>query len=619
MQVVSKWADIQKHYSPLTEAEEALKNACLSGETCQLGDEGDLPPFGPPSTHRHVRAAVLRYFIAGGCKDCTVSGPGVQLYGAHIVEQLNLDFIRAKGSTELRNCVFDQEIKALQADFRKIDFSGSRFPGVLADGTNVNGHILIRSAISYGDVRFSNATVGGQFSLIGSKLYSDMESRLRLLKAKVLDGTITEADANTLQDSTNSALNLSGSTITGGVFLNAATKRAQKRIRQKNSAFVSKGTANLFRAQIGALYAEGVVIKARDIQFETQNDPATEDTVSWTDAKALRASGLIVEGPVRLNDTKASGEIDFEGAQIKGSLELEDTQISNKNGHSFNGKRMRVHQALVWKEVDHKAGNVSFAGAHVSELDDDPKAWPSKNVLHLDGFTYDRIKGVVSISNARDEWLERGSYFEDGFRPQPYTHYAKFLRNTGHDDRARGVLLQRERLVKEQQRGELSDFVWAWRWFWDGLQDLVVGYGHAPFRSIWCLVLLIMFTWYPAAGAWDEGSMAPNSGPILVSHDWQWEVRKADKAKANGEKTNPAEAWGKSIPGKDWESFNAFAYAVDVVIPIINFGQTDAWAPSTEREDWGRFLWWWQWVMTTLGWIVTALGAAAITGIIRQD
>ncbi|MCV2865600.1 hypothetical protein OE647_12780 [Defluviimonas sp. WL0075] len=56
-----------------------------------------------------------------------------------------------------------------------------------------------------------------------------------------------------------------------------------------------------------------------------------------------------------------------------------------------------------------------------------------------------------------------------------------------------------------------------------------------------------------------------------------------------------------------------------MVVPILTLGQTTAWAPSTNRGAWGRVLWWARWVLSSAGWIVTALGAAAITGIIRRD
>ena len=54
-------------------------------------------------------------------------------------------------------------------------------------------------------------------------------------------------------------------------------------------------------------------------------------------------------------------------------------------------------------------------------------------------------------------------------------------------------------------------------------------------------------------------------------------------------------------------------------IPIIDFGQTVHWGPSAGRGPWGLWLWRASFFLAAAGWIVTALGAAAITGIIRRE
>ncbi|MGB5870131.1 MAG: hypothetical protein WBH04_08010, partial [Albidovulum sp.] len=59
--------------------------------------------------------------------------------------------------------------------------------------------------------------------------------------------------------------------------------------------------------------------------------------------------------------------------------------------------------------------------------------------------------------------------------------------------------------------------------------------------------------------------------------------------------------------------------AADIAGPVLALGQSAAWAPSPTRGPWGWHLWWARWVLSSLGWIVTALGAAAITGIIRRE
>ncbi len=591
MEVVSKWADVEKHFWPLTPAEEKLKAACASGRECVLGERETPPPYGPPSPHRCVRAPILRYFIRGGCDNCKVTGPGVLLFGAHVVDELNLDFTEAKGSTELRNCFFQRRIRALQSRFNRLELSGSTFPGILADGIKVAGHILIRSAISVGDVRISNAEIGGQLSVIGSDFRTNA----------------------------NLSLNLSGTRINGGLFLHAATKAEQEKVKIDGSPFFSDGAINLFRATIGALYAEDVTIIAREEMTlpgagtgKASNIKAASQILIET--KALRAGQLTVEGPVKLSDATIEGEIDFEGARIRGNLQIEDTTIGNAFGHAFNGKRMQVDQAFIWKGVKHREGEVNLTGAQVSELDDDPKKWPGKNVFLMDGFRYQRIKGAVSISQERSDWLERGCYFDNDFRPQPFTQYAAFLRATGHDVDARRVLSRREHLMRAFERAKMTGARKRAQEWLDWLLDEVIGYGHHPFRSIKVLLILIFLTMIPARAAWFYGDMAPNSAPILVSDKWKELAEKPKEVV-----WNPAEEWGKSVPGKDWETFSTLAYAADVVIPIISFGQTDAWAPSTERSWAGWILWWWRWIFTLAGWIVTALGAAAITGYVSRE
>jgi hypothetical protein len=51
----------------------------------------------------------------------------------------------------------------------------------------------------------------------------------------------------------------------------------------------------------------------------------------------------------------------------------------------------------------------------------------------------------------------------------------------------------------------------------------------------------------------------------------------------------------------------------------LDLGQTDAWAPSRDRGFWGGGLWWARWVPAALGWVVTGLGIAAVTGVMQRN
>ena len=138
-------------------------------------------------------------------------------------------------------------------------------------------------------------------------------------------------------------------------------------------------------------------------------------------------------------------------------------------------------------------------------------------------------------------------------------------------------------------------FIDVYRMFvfsFDLLFRWVAGYGHRPFRS---LVWLFAF-WLTAVGlshkTWQTGDFAPASAVLLASSGW--------KSIANSNDPNPAQTWSTRkvredgtktyAAGQDWSAFSSFAYAADLVIPIINLGQTDTWGPSTERGKWGKRL-----------------------------
>lgn len=581
MPVLRTYADVLAFCDGPTDAEQKLIEACKAGELCVLGagrpDQGD--------DDRTIRSDVLRYLILGGCESCPVATAGVHLVGAYVSGQINLDFATTHGATRFVNCVFEQKVMSDQTQFEAVSFNGCALPGWFAQGADVKGNVLLRNTIANATINLNGAAIGGQLVCGGARFSASSQPY---------------------------AFVASGAKIAGGVFLHP---RSQENKDKVETPLQCTGEMRLNGATIGGLYAQNTTF----IATET--------------GQTLSLGGTTVTGAVRLDGCKSTGEILLAGARISGRLTCERMTLENDAGHAFNGQAMRVEHSFVWKKVEHVSGAVSLNGAHVAELDDHPDNWPNSDALFLDGFTYDRIKGTVSTSPARMDWLKSGSYFGEEFRPQPYSQYAKFLRDTGHDEDARRVLYVRERKRRASTRKQLraaghsfAGPLNLWFGFWDILLRFVVGYGHFPFRSVAALAVLIVCTIVPAHFAWEEGSFAPNAPPVLVSDAWIALARTEDKPAAvwSGDQL-PKETvlalpeWKAQAPGRDWETFNSYAYGFDVIIPIIDFGQTEAWAPSTNRGVWGWHLWWGRWLMTGAGWIVTALGAAAITGIIRRE
>jgi hypothetical protein len=68
----------------------------------------------------------------------------------------------------------------------------------------------------------------------------------------------------------------------------------------------------------------------------------------------------------------------------------------------------------------------------------------------------------------------------------------------------------------------------------------------------------------------------------------------------------------------DWDSFSSWGYGLDLVVPVLDLGQTSAWAPSKDRGRAGWWLWWGRWFFQAAGWIVVIAFTAAISGLVQR-
>lgn len=278
--------------------------------------------------------------------------------------------------------------------------------------------------------------------------------------------------------------------------------------------------------------------------------------------------------------------------------------------------RARIGGILYFKDNQIGTGVVNLAGASCARFRDEPSGPGANYPLRIDGFRYgDFSRHADTDLAARLDWLERRPEGTP-FTAQPYEHLAGVLRSLGHRDDSDRVMIRKEQMLRAENLATLRQrhggSAWLGSAIWDRFLRWSVGYGYRPGRSVVFAVALIAgFGWFMDR-TWEAGDMAPNAGPILVSPGWQEATRAAPD--------NPAAFWAaKGAGGQDWETFHPVAYAADVVIPLVSFGQEDAWAPSTARSDWGRAAWWMRWFAKAIGWVIAALLAAAVTGVIRKD
>lgn len=453
------------------------------------------------------------------------------------------------------------------------------------------------------------------------------------VRAEVIRFLIT--DGNGIVQ-TEAGLKLQGACISGKLDLSDAVIlrmvslwgcRFQKNLYAQRShwrSLVRFDTCSLPGFDAASAVFDGQLVLSRSSIYR----PKSKSNPGIREGNALFLQRAEIKGSLFLKSTSIRGTAQLNGICIQGNLHCNGARFSNTDATCLSLESAEIGGAFFCARNVRFEGEVNLTASHFENLEDDPLAWPSSPNLKLDGCTYNRVAGVID-TKSRLCWLEKGSSSITGdFQPQPYKQLAKVINQMGHEHNAREInyalaeKLERQRL--EDIRKELQEplkeapklgkkigltLYFLWLHVWTVLIRYSVGFGWKPFRSLGVLIALITGCWVLSIGAWHAGDFAPNSPVLLLSKDWE----------RASEFDNPAEAWSDSIAAKDWETFHSLAYAFDVVIPIIDFGQTEAWAPSTERSMWGIHLWWTTWFFTAFGWIVTTLGAAAIGGIIRRE
>ena len=635
----------------LTPAETRLIEACRAGEPCELGTA--LPAS--PTQENTIRADLLRVLITGGTVDCGLDAAGVMLTGGWITGQLDLSYRTARGRTWLDKCRFGQRPNLEFAQLQSLSLDGSALPGLWAQHAQINGSAFLRGTRINGTVDLTGADIGGQLTFTGATLDGKGNEALYAQGVKV-----------------GADLFLSSVIATGTVAVNGADIGRQlvcasatfdgKDGKALNAQGVKVG-AELF---LSSVIATGTVaVNGSDIGGQLACDGATFD---GKDGKALNAQGVKVGADLLwCNVKKVAGSVNLNGAHVCNLVDDLKSWPNEANqlhldGFTYDriagtGAPVSAAARLNWLRLgaNHdgefypqpytQLAKVLAAMGHARD------ARQVRMAAIMDGSTHlrqnrrahrrlaralrrvSRARTLPNLSQLADLLTELPGEIRSGARPTG----ERFVRLNSPELRPEGAPPPLDDMTRALARQQFRNDMWmratrcrlriAGNWASDLALRSIVGYGYAPWRAAVWLAGLWMAATAAAGFVWAEGSFAPNSDVILVSSGWA-EVTDADCIGPLTRKPppdlgpcdpNPAQTWSNDpARGLDWDSFSATGYALDLVVPILTLGQTDAWAPSKDRGPWGWGLWWGRWVFEVAGWIVTALGAAAITGIIQR-
>jgi hypothetical protein len=611
----------------LTEPEAALWEAFPAARTVDLGGRGE------------VRAEVIAALLLGARPPEPGRVPAVRLTGAVITGVLDLSFADVPYAALLRDCEFVEVPHLYGARLRQVNLSGSRLPGlqasdaridgllwlkdcrfdgpVLLVGTQVDGALSLRSARLQGeralqadglavgrDLVAADLTVSGSALLRGARVHgaivldcarlscpdgvaldldrARVEGAVQLGDGLRAEGMVSLRSATiggTLRLNGAELVNPSGMALRGHLLTVGSSLRASKGFQATGQIYLDAaritgsidldgarlsnpgGTAlRVSRAEItGGLFGKYGFVADGAIHLVDTRVGASVDLsgarLTAPGTTALKAHGISVGGVVNCCDGfTAEGRVSFAGARVGGELCFDGATVSAPGEIAIGCGQLRaVTLRLKTKGVQ---GAIDVRYARVEVLRDDPAGWPPGSLL--EGFTYETIENP-GAGGDRLGWLAG----VDGYQPQPYEQLAAVYRRLGQDADARTVQLARQR----RRRRTLP----RWLAVWGYVQDGTVGYGYRPQRAVlWLAGLLLVGV--IAFGAHHPPPLKPGEAP----------------------------------------PFNPVLYTLDLLLPIIGFGQEGAFGPRG----------WQQWLAAAFiaaGWILATTIATGVTRVLSRQ
>ncbi|MFE0100109.1 membrane-associated oxidoreductase [Streptomyces sp. NPDC059009] len=347
---------------------------------------------------------------------------------------------------------------------------------------------------------------------------------------------------------------LGGARIAGALFIDGARLGEAHVPLSEPVLALNRATIDDDLQADGGLIAHGLVrlsgaVVAGNITFDYA-------VLSNPGGTALHASNLSGGTDLHAMRLTAHGRVNLRGARIPGQLNFAYARLANPGGMALRASSVSAGE-LWFREAAPIEGRVTLRRAQVNLLHISPETWPQ--VVRLDGLTYATLD-PHEPAERRLEVLERDM---DGYVPYEYEQLTAAYRRIGDDAAARTVQLAKLR----RHRGTL-------RWYaktWGQVQDGTVGYGFRPARAaIWLLSLLL-------TGSLAYGFHHPR--PL-----------KADEA----------------------PDFNPVFYTLDLMLPIIGFGQEERFAPDGVYQ-------WLSYALIVTGWTLATTIAAGITRAINRQ
>ncbi len=439
---------------------------------------------------------------------------------------------------------------------------------LVADRVRVEGNLELDDGLhTTGTVRLPNAVIGGYLRLSGAELTGPSGASDRgialLADGMEVGGDIEGRDNGTGAFSCAGQLRLVDAHVRGTASLSGCTLAAPDgyallgdRLRVGGELYLRHvhctGTLRMQNLDVGAtLDCTGAELTRPRLRPDATLRPSLDLRAATIGKDLLCVDGFVAAGGVRVRVAEVRKSAQFIDATLGTSVEL--------TRYSLNAYGLTTIDLAV-RPASAPAGTVRLASARAGSFTDSPLLWAADGGVAIDGFDYqliDETRGDDTRQRLR--CIERATR---DYAPGPYDQLAAAYRRAGHEDRAERVLMARQ--VRRYAEAGPAGRIWGW------LQRWTVGFGYQP----WLAVCWLVLAWV-LGGIWFAGHVPP---PVDNGQD---------------------------------PVFNAWIFAADTLLPIVNLGQ-DGYFKLDGAS---------QWIATALdvvGWILATTAAAGAARVLKR-
>jgi hypothetical protein len=441
---------------------------------------------------------------------------------------------------------------------------------LVADRVQVAGNLELDDGLSTdGTIRLPNATVGGYLRLSGARLLGphgasdrgiallgdgidvsrDLEARDSGRGPLVCAGQLRLVDAHVRGSASLSGIRLSAP---GGYALLADRLHIGGEFYLRR--LVCAGTVRLQGAEIGAtLDCSGAQLTEPRKRADGSLRPSLDVRAATVGKDLVCAAGFTAVGGVRVRGTDVRKSVQFRDATLGCPPEV-GRAVYALNAYALTTSELIVQPAAA------PAGPVRLARAGASTFADNEALWDAAGGVDIDGFAYTMLYDTRAVDvRTRLGWIRR---VMPAYTPGPYDQLAAAYQRAGDEELAQTVLMERQR--RRYAEADTVERIWGW------LQRHTVGFGYRPWLAVAWLVLFAAL-----GGTW----FAFN--PPQPVDDGQHPV------------------------------FNAWIFAADTLLPIINLGQDGYWRLEGASQ-------WISTALVALGWILATTAAAGAARVLKR-